>query len=131
MQVNTHSVVFRNAGRKTANNVRLGHNILPDFQVSPDTEYTVADLPGGGKEIRFPKLVPKKQVTITYLYFPPLTWDQVHTHVESDEGPVKVLNVLPTVQLPRWVITILWLLVGYGVIGLLYSAYALLKLYVG
>ena len=130
MQVNTHSVVFRNSGRKTANNIRLGHNELPDFQVFPDIEYTVADLPGGGKEIRIPKLVPKKQVTITYLYFPPLTWDQVHTHVESDDGPVKILNVLPKVQPPKWLIAILWLLVGYGVIGLLYSAYVLLKPYV-
>lgn len=130
MQVNTHSVVFRNAGGKTANNVRLGHAILPDFQVFPDIEYTVVDLPGGGKEIRFPKLVPKKQFTITYLYFPPLTWDQVHTHVESDEGHVKVLNVLPTVQLSKWMIATLWILVGYGVIGLMYTVYTLIKAYV-
>lgn len=125
--VNTHSVVLRNAGRKTANNVRLGHNILPDFQIFPDIEYTVRDLPGGAKEILIPTLVPKKQITISYLYFPPLTWDQINTHLESDEGPVKVLNVLPTIQFPKWLITVLWILIGYGVIGVLYTIYELIR----
>jgi len=124
LQVNSHSVVLRNAGRKAATNVRLGHAVLPDFQVFPEIEYTIAELPGGVKEIRFPQLIPQKQVTVTYLYFPPLTWEQANRHVESDEGPVKVLNVLPTVQLPKWLIAILWCLIGYGVIAFLYSAYA-------
>jgi hypothetical protein len=127
IHVNTHSLVLRNAGRKTANNVRLGHATLPDFQIFPDIEYEVKELPGGQKEIVIPKLVPKKQVTITYLYFPPLTWNQINSHLESDEGPVKVLNVLPTVQLPKWLITILWILIGYGVIGVAYTGYELLK----
>ena len=127
VQVNSHSVVLRNAGRKTATNLRLGHAVLPAFQIYPDIDYTVANLPGGGREIRIPNLVPKKQVTITYLYFPPLTWERVNTHLESDDGPVKVLNVLPTVQLPKWLITILWLLIGYGVIGLSYTAYEAVK----
>jgi len=61
-QVNSHSVVIRNAGRKTANDVRIGHNVLPDYQVYPDIEYAEKDLPSGGKDIVFPKLVPKKQV---------------------------------------------------------------------
>ncbi len=124
MQVNTHSVVLRNTGRKTARNVRLGHAVLPDFSVYPDIEYSVADLPGGGKEIRFPQLVPEKQVTVSYLYFPPITWGSINTHVESDDGPVKVLNVLPTVQLPKWLSSILWFLIGYGVLGAIYSLYA-------
>lgn len=119
--------MLSNTGRKTANNVRVGHTILPDFQVFPDVEYDVAHLPGGGKEILFPKLVPKKQITITYLYFPPVTWDQVNTHLESDEGPSKVINVLPAAQFPKWLVTLLWLLIGYGVIGIIYTAYELIK----
>jgi hypothetical protein len=126
-QVNSHSVVLRNAGRRTAKNVRLGHVVLPDFQVSPDIQHTVNSLPGGSKEILFPQLVPQKQVTITYLYFPPLTWNQVNTHVESDDGPVKILNVLPTVQMPRWQVVVIWSLIGYGVIALAYSVYALYR----
>jgi hypothetical protein len=127
IHVNTHSLVLRNAGRKTASNICLGHITLPDFQIFPDIEYVVKELPGGEKEIVIPKLVPKKQVTITYLYFPPLTWNQINTHLESDEGPVKVLNVLPTVQLPKWLITILWIVIGYGVIGVVYTGYELVK----
>ena len=127
IQVNTHSVVIRNVGRRTATNVRIGHNTLPDYQVYPDIEYHENNLPGGGVEIVFPKLVPKRQVTVTYLYFPPLTWGQVNTHLESDEGPIKVLNVLPVVQAPIWIKRILWLLVGCGLIGALYALYETVK----
>lgn len=119
--------MIRNTGRKKANNVRFGHNVLPAYQVYPDTSYEERELPGGQKEIVFSELIPKKQVTVSYLYFPPLTWDQVNTHIESDDGPVKVLNVLPTVQLPKWLRVILWTLIGYGVIGLLYTIYELLR----
>ena len=34
--VNTHSVILRNTGRKTARNVRLGHNFLPDIRIYPE-----------------------------------------------------------------------------------------------
>jgi hypothetical protein len=127
VQVNTHSVVLRNAGGKTETNIRLGHNVLPDFQIFPDIEHSVKELPGGQKEIVIPKLIPKKQITITYLYFPPLTWEKVNTHLESDVGSIKVLNVLPTVQPPKWLLIIIWLLIGYGVIAVLYTLYEVYK----
>lgn len=118
--VGSHSVVIRNAGRKAASSVRVGHSILPDFQVFPDTPYIVETLPNGSREIRFPQLVPKKQVTITYLYFPPITWQQVNTYLETDDGPIRVLNVLPTVQVSRGTQAVLWTLVGTGVVAVLY-----------
>lgn len=127
VQVNTHSVVLRNAGGKTENNIRVGHNVLPDFQIFPDIDHEVKDLPGGQKEIVIPKLIPKKQITITYLYFPPLTWEQVNTHLESDSGAIKVLNVLPTVQPPKWLLRVLLVLIGYGAIGILYTLYEIYK----
>jgi len=125
LHVNSHSIVLRNAGRQAATNVRLGHAVLPNFQIYPDIDYTVSNLPGGESEIRIPSLVPQKQITITYLYFPPLTWGQVNTHLESDHGPVRVLQVLPTVQHPRWVRNIVAALIIYGAIALLYSIYTL------
>ncbi|MFQ5956046.1 MAG: hypothetical protein ACE5JZ_13355, partial [Kiloniellales bacterium] len=100
--VYTHSVVLRNAGRRPATNVRLAHPYLPDFNVLPDVEHRVEDLPGGGKEIVIPTLVPNEQVTISYLYFPPVTWNQINDQIKSDEGLAKVLQVLPTQQYPRW-----------------------------
>lgn len=126
LNIGTHSVVLRNAGRRPAKNVRLGHNTLPAFRIFPDVEYTVATLPAGSSEIRIPVLVPKKQLTITYLYFAPLTWDQVNTHLETDDGPIKVLNVIPQVRPPRWLQTLLWLLVAVGLSTLIYLGYVAL-----
>jgi hypothetical protein len=131
LSIGTHSVVLRNAGRKAAQNVRIGHNVLPDFQVFPDTPYVVETLPNGSREIRFPQLVPKKQVTLTYLYFPPLTWEQVNTHLETDDGPIRVLKVLPTVQASKWILAILWSLVGVGLVTLLYWAVVLVRWWTG
>ena len=122
--INTHSIVLKNNGRKVANDIRLGHFMLPDFQVYPDIEYTVRDLPGGQKEIIIPKLIPKKEVTITYLYFPPITWDKINSHLESDDGPIQVIRVLPTAQIPRWAIRVLWFLISYGFIALLYTLWS-------
>ena len=78
----THSIVVRNAGRLAANNVRIGHNILPEhFQLYPAIAHTVERNPGNIAEIIIPKLVPDEQITISYLYFPPgpLEPDQ-HVH---------------------------------------------------
>ncbi len=125
LSVGSHSVVLRNAGNKAAQNVRIGHKVLPDFQVFPDTPYSVETLPSGSKEIRFAQLVPKKQITITYLYFPPLTWEQVNTHLETDDGPIKVLNVLPTVQPSKSVVSLFWALVGIGIITVIYLLFTL------
>lgn len=125
LSVGSHSVVLRNAGNKAAQNVRIGHNVLPDFQVFPDMPYSVETLPSGTKEIQFSQLVPKKQVTITYLYFPPLTWEQVNTYLETDDGPIKVLKVLPTVQPSKIVVSVFWTLTGIGVVSLLYLLFML------
>jgi len=127
LSVNTHSIVVRNAGNKLETNIRIGHVELPDYQIFPDIDHEVKTLPSGQKEIVIPKLVPKKQITITYLYFPPLTWQMVNTCIESDTGSVKILNVLPTVQLSKWMLLILWFLTGYGVIALIYSTYEFYK----
>lgn len=120
--VNTHSVIIKNSGRKAAKNVRLGHNFLPDINVYPDVEYSVNDLPGGGKEILFPTLIPKKEVTVSYLYFPPDTWSQINTHIESDEGPAKIVQVLLQAQPKPWVLKLIWFLIITGIIGTVYSA---------
>ncbi len=102
-QVHTHSVVVRNAGRRSATNVRLGHNFLPpSFSVYPSVPYDVTDLPGDGKELIFPALVPGEQVTVAYLYYPPLLWSAIHSYTKSDEGFAKIVNVLPTPLPAPW-----------------------------
>ncbi len=116
----THSIVVRNTGRSAANNVRIGHNTLPDYQLQPAIPHQQESIPGGGAEIIIPKLVAGEQVTISYLYFPPLTWDRVNTYTKSDEGFARILNVLPTPQPPKWLAHLLWAMVFVGSATLLY-----------
>jgi len=101
LQIHFHAIVIKNDGRKPATNVRIGHALLPDHSIFPDVQRSIVDLPGGGKEILFPVLVPTEQITIQYLYFAPLQWQQLNTNIKSDEGPAKILNVLPTPQISK------------------------------
>lgn len=39
--VNTHSIVVRNAGKRTAHNVRIGHYFLPAFQIHPQLAHEI------------------------------------------------------------------------------------------
>ena len=127
-KVHTHAIVVRNAGNRPAKNVRVGHAVLPpNFKVLPIINHHVEDLPGGGKEIVFPNLVPKKQVTISYLYSPPLTWNQINTHVESDEGAARVIEVLPTPRIPKWLQNLILFLILTGATAVIYIIYFVLK----
>jgi hypothetical protein len=121
VNVHTHAIVVRNAGRATANQVRIGHYILPDnIQLYPSIPYTVERAQDGAAEIVIPKLVPDEQVTISYLYFPPLLWSQIHAYIKSDEGYAKILNVLPTPQLPKWTVRTIWAFIFIGVVSVIY-----------
>ncbi|QBC45230.1 hypothetical protein [Iodobacter fluviatilis] len=125
-QVYTHSVIVRNAGRRPATNVRLGHHALPpNVRVEPQVQYSIERNPDGAAEIVFPTLVPKEQVTISYLYYPPLTWNQVNAYAKSDEGFAKVISVIPMVQPPREVIWVFWAL---AFVGASFLTYWLVKL---
>ncbi len=113
--VHTHSVIVINAGRKAAQNVRLSHKVLPpDVTVYPPVQYTIERNPEGAGEILIPVLVQKEQVTISYLYFPPLTWNQVNASTKSDEGFAKILNVIPMPQLNKGVLVAVWALLFVG-----------------
>ena len=123
MQVYTHAIVIRNAGREAANSVRIGHHFLPlDYQIFPSVPHSIENPPTGGSEIVIPKLVPGEQLTISYLYFPPLTWDRINSYTKSDEGFAKILNVIPTPQPARLVIALFWFFVFVGVTTLFYIA---------
>jgi hypothetical protein len=124
--VHLHAIVIRNDGKKPAVNVRVGHaSLLPDHTVYPDVQRSIIDLPGGGKEILFPVLVPGEQITIQYLYFAPVQWQQINTHAKSDEGLAKILNVLPTPQPSK---ATKYLAGGLMFIGLMTVLYSLLLL---
>lgn len=119
--IHTHSVVVRNTGRKSANNVRLSHAVLPiNITVYPPVHYSIERNPEGAGEIVIPVLVPKEQVTISYLYFPPLLWNQINVSTKSDEGFAKIINVIPVPQPNKAVIAGFWFLVFVGASFLFY-----------
>jgi len=120
-QVFAHSVIVRNTGRKTAQNVRLGHNVFPhNINIFPKVQYKIETSPEGGSEIVIPILVPKEQITISYLYFPPLTWDKIHSYTKFDEGFAKIITVIPLPQPSRWVLALVWFLMFVGASFLIY-----------
>ena len=89
--------------------------------------YHVSELPGGGREILFPSLVPGEQVTVSYLYFPPVIWDQVNRSVKSDEGLAKVIQVIPMKQYPQWLNRLMAVLFFAGAISVLYVLVVLVR----
>jgi hypothetical protein len=126
--VNTHAVVIRNTGRMSATNLRVGHHFLPEnYKIIPNVSHTVEKNEAGGGEIIIPKLVAGEQVTISYLYFPPLTYAQINSYTKSDEGLAKVLTVIPTPQFPKWLINLLRFLVFVGVVAIIYVAIELIR----
>jgi len=125
-RVHTHSVVVRNEGGKSANNVRLGHRVLPDFSLNPSMRYSKETLIDGTVDLVFPVLQPKAQFMVAYLYQPPLTYSEVNTHVHSDEGTAERLNVSPTRQLSKGVTRLAWYLIFAGSVATLYILYEII-----
>lgn len=119
--VHTHSVVVRNAGRRAAHNVRLAHGVLPpNVMIYPPVQHSFERNPDGSGEIVLPVLVPKEQITVSYLYFPPLLWNQINSTTKSDEGFAKIINVMPVPRPSKGVIAAVWLLSFVGASFALY-----------
>jgi len=123
IHVHTHSVVLRNAGRRSATNVRLHHAVLPDFNIWPPLVYHVEDFPDGSKDIVIPALVRGEEITISYLYFPPITVAQVNAGIKCDQGFAHAIPVLLQRQYPRWFNLAAALLMLVGLISLVYLLY--------
>ena len=131
INIHTHAIVLKNAGRATANQVRVGHHILPDnFLVYPQVPHSVERSQGTAAEIVIPRLVPGEQITISYLYFPPLIWNQINSYTKSDVGYAKILNVLPTPQRSKWASAILWTLIFIGTVSVIYAVIELIRKFV-
>jgi hypothetical protein len=123
INVNTHSVVLRNAGRRSATNVRLHHVVLPDFNIWPPPVHHVETLPDGSRDILIPTLVPGELITVSYLYFPPVTVTQVNAGIKCDQGFAQPIPVLLQRQYPRWFNRILAALILVGLVSVVYLAY--------
>jgi len=122
--INTHSVVLRNAGRKTATGVRMHHKLLSDFNIWPSVVHNVDILSDGTKDIVIPKLVPGEQITISYLYFHPVTFNQINDGIKCDQGFAQQIPVLLQRQYPRWLTNVRVGLMLIGSVAIIYGLYA-------
>lgn len=93
--------------------------------------YTQSTLRGGGDEILIPVLAPRQQVTISYLYYPPLRFDQINLAIRCDEGLARQLNVLPTPQMRRWRLWLLRVLIAIGAITVIAGGVLLVRWVMG
>ena len=54
MNINAHTVVLRNAGKRSVNEVRVSHAVFPpDVSVFPPVPYAIVALPGGGYDLKW------------------------------------------------------------------------------
>jgi hypothetical protein len=121
--IHTHAVIIRNVGRVAAKNVHVPHRGLLNannihVSIEPPLAHTLQTLPNNTEEILFPTLPAKFQVTVSYLYFPPIVFSQINAPIYSDEGLAREIKVLQQQQWPKWVLALLWLLIviGFGTV---------------
>ncbi len=126
-QINTHTVVLKNTGRMAATNVRLRHMVLPEFNIWPEVVHNVESLKNGNKEIVIPILVPNEEITISYMYFPPLTVNQINATIKSDQGFAQQISVLLQRQMPRWFNWIVAVLTLMGLVTVVYFLFQMLS----
>jgi len=73
------------------------------------------------EEILFPSLPAKFQVTVSYLYFPPIVAGQINAPIYSDEGPAKVIRVLPQQQYSTFTQGLVGAIMIVGAVTILYG----------
>ena len=119
--VHTHTIVVMNTGKKTAHNVRIDHPFFPlSYVLTPPKNHTVTHGLGTSAEICIPVLVPSEQISISYLYFPPVTWSQISGWVKCDEGMAKAIQVIPSPPPPKPILWLLWALTFVGASTVMY-----------
>jgi hypothetical protein len=120
INLHTHAVALKNDGGLAATNVRLHHYYLPDFTVTPSVPHIVETLPDGTRDIVIPQLLPREQVSVTYVYLPPLVYTQINAGIRCDQGYARGINVLMQRQLPQPVQGFVAVLMLLGAVTLLY-----------
>lgn len=95
---------------------------MPDYNIWPSVPHTVEKLPDGSSDIVIPKLVPRKEITISYLYFPPETVVDINAGIESDEGFAQEIPVLLQRIYPQWFNLLALFLFVTGAITVIYLA---------
>ena len=96
LKVYTHGIVIKNTGSEPALNVKIGHYFLPDhIKMYPPIDYKTNKTKNGTEEIQIERIAPDEEISISYLYFPPVTYDKIHAYVLSDDGSYDIINKIP------------------------------------
>jgi hypothetical protein len=121
--VGVHVLVLKNQGKLSATDVRLGHNFLPAFSIYPSTDYTTKKLDDHSYEIIIKIIVPKEQLTITYVYdCEQITIDRINTYIKHATGfAEKIYNVLYIKPLSFLKKTIILALLFIGIATMIYG----------
>ncbi|MDA8091977.1 MAG: hypothetical protein M0Z61_17365 [Nitrospiraceae bacterium] len=125
--VNAHSIMLKNAGRRPATNVYINHHVLPDFNIWPHVNYRVENLPDTSRAIIMPTLVPNELITISYMYPPSLTADKINADIKYDQGIAKRIPVLLQRQYPKWFNIAAVLLFFIGIVASLYLGFNIVR----
>lgn len=111
--IGTFTLFLWNAGKAPAQQVHVGHYLLPGNNVFPDIPRETVQTPGGGQAIRFPTVPPRTLISISYLFFGILTVDQIISYVGWEGGTAKRIPVILQRVFPKWFnVAMVILLVG-------------------
>jgi hypothetical protein len=126
--INSHTVILRNAGSQSATNIRLHHaDTVPAFSIWPQVPHTVDTLPDGSQDIVIPVLVPNQEITIGYMYAPPLVVAQINAGIRCDQGFATPIPVLLQRQFPKWWNLTAFIFFLIGVVAVAYVIYLALR----
>jgi hypothetical protein len=124
--VNSHTIVIKNIGNKTTKNIRIGHLCDVDFNIYPLVHFQRLPIANGGFELVIPTMTQNETLTISYLYFPQLTYQQICSYIKSDDGMIRQIEVMPTPILSKWKIKLIQVLLLIGLFTTIIFAYKLL-----
>lgn len=98
----TESLIFKNAGRKTATEIEVILGRRPqNFAIWPQRDYQTSQNPEGFFVLKTQNLAPSEHFTFNMLEVgndPPIL-----TNVRCADGPAKAINVAPAQVYSRWV----------------------------
>lgn len=107
----------------------MTHAYLPDeFNINPSIPYSVEKLPDGQKDILIPSLVSKQQITVSYLYYPPTTVNQIHAGIRCDQGIATPVEMEVSEKMPKWTIIVAGILAVIGLGTILRGAWWLFQM---
>jgi len=122
LKVYTNGIVIKNTGSKPALNVKIGYYFLPDhIKMHPPIDYKTNRTKNRTEEIQIDRILPGAEINISYLYFQPVAYNEIHAYVQSDDECPEIINKIPdSFQPPKSVIYVRRILMFIGFTTIFY-----------